>query len=518
MSYEFMNSLTDYVLSGHALLHVSTHEKDRAYNDIKKVGEEIERPVFVWSTAVGWSDSDGREKNAHQNPDQAVASILEIAGEGEGIFVLKEFGFYLQHHTFPECDRVIAHLDHIKEALCAQGITLVFLGTDFEVPEALKHDITEIDFSLPNNEQIENNISKACEGVQRSDGTKVEISEEHHDQVVSACRGMTEQQIMDRACLALRRHKDLNAEAVKTLLREKANVIRASGLLNYIEPPMGGLSIIGGYDVLKKHVILDKPCFTSDAREFGIEFPKGILMVGVPGCGKTVLSLAIASELGLPLLSFDVGCVMDGIVGESEKNMRQVIKLLESVAPAVLQIDEVEKAFGGAGSLDGGTSRRVFRSFLTWLSERTCPIYVVATANEIQSLPPEFSRKGRFDEIFGLDLPMQNERELIFKIHIDKRGRDSNDFNVKALAKRTDGFTGADIEEAVKMGLKIAFSSGGELTDAHLDVAVSTIVPLSKAEPERIDQIRDWVKTRAKEANPRSGNAKANNRKVTVKN
>lgn len=515
MSYEFMNRITDYIFSGHAILHVSTHERDRALQQIVNVSKEIDRPVYVWSTASGWKDADGNEAKPCQNPDQALEQIIEISGETGGIFVLKEFGFYMQHSTYPECDRVIAWLDDIKEILSVVGATVIILGTDFQIPEAMKHDITEIDFNLPDESQIELCINKSCEDVHYEDGSKLEVSQQFMPEIVNACRGMTQQQIIDRVCLAIRRHKDLDASAVKTLLREKANVIKSSGLLKYVEPPEGGLDTIGGYEVLKKHIRLDKPCFTNEAREFGIEFPKGIMMVGIPGCGKTILSLAIASELGLPLISFDVGCVMDSLVGESERNMREVIKLLESIAPCVLQIDEVEKAFGGAGSIDGGTSRRVFRNFLMWLNDRTCPVYVVATANEIESLPPEFSRKGRFDEIFGLDLPMEHERQEIFKIHINKRGRDSNNFDTTGLAKATEGFTGADIEESVKMGLKIAFSSGEELNDNHISVATQTIVPLSRAEPDKIETIQKWVETRAKKANPRE--TRRGNRRVTVK-
>jgi len=230
-----------------------------------------------------------------------------------------------------------------------------------------------------------------------------------------------------------------------------------------------------------------------------------------------LLTQAIAGEFGFPLIAMDVANLMSRYVGDSEGNMREAIRILERVAPCVLQLDEIEKGFGGVGDLDGGASRRVFGQFIKWLNDRTSPVYVVATANEVQSLPPEFSRKGRFDEIFGLDVPQEAERRTIFDIHLTKRGAQIGAADVEALAAATDGYTGADIEQSVKLGMKMAFSQGAALGVEHLMDAVKSIVPLSKTEPQRIQAIRDWCKTRARQANPepkRTGVKKQ--RKVTV--
>ncbi len=432
------------------------------------------------------------------------------------IFILKDFGYYLQYETYNKFDVVVSWLDNMKQVLSNVGQTIVFVGPVFNAPNILSQDITAIEFNLPDKEQIEKQIKFVCENVQTENGDKFEPNQSKMNDIIDACKGMTQQQTFDRVALALRKHKDFNCKAVKTILNEKASVIKASGLLTYIEPPEGGLAMVGGYEALKDHVRLDIPCFSEEAQEFGIDFPKGIMLVGIPGCGKTLLSLAIASEFNLPLISLDVGNVMDKYVGQSEANMREAIRFLERVAPCVLQLDEIEKGFGG-GDLDGGSSKRVFGTFLKWLNDRTAPVYVVATANEVQSLPPEFSRKGRFDEIFGLDLPNHTERKQIFNIHLTKRDRDSVEFCLEDFAKETNGFTGADIEQVIKLSLKIAFANNDPLNHFAIMKAIEEIIPLSKTEPQRIESIRSWCKTRAKQANPQEEKRTNNSaRRVTV--
>lgn len=516
---DFTTDFTDYVCSGHALLCVDTFEKDRAISDIAKIAKNIDRKVYIWSIAQGWKDTKGKSV-CDIVPASPIEEHLEAVFDfPEGVIcILRDFGGYVQHNTCEKYDVVIGWLDVLRKIISSVNQTIVFVGPDLNTPKALLHDITRIDFDLPNNEQIKERIEFVCGGVVQADGTEFKPDKKILPKVVSACRGMTSQQITDRVALALRKHKNLNLEAVRTITKEKAGVIRASGLLTYIEPPKGGLANVGGYDALKQHVLLDQPCFTKEARDFGIEFPRGLMLVGIPGCGKTLLSVAIASELGLPLVAMDVGNLMNKYVGESESNMREAIRMLENIAPCVLQLDEIEKGFGGTGDADGGASSRVFGTFIKWLNDRSSPVYVVATANQVQSLPPEFCRKGRFDEIYGLDIPALKEREEIFNIHLMKRGREPKDFDVEGLARSTNGYTGADIEQIIKLGLKIAFSSGGKLCQNHLDEAVPQITPLSKTEASRIAEIKKWCETHAKPANPPKKSQPPNlgGRKVTL--
>lgn len=515
----FKKDMSDYICSGHALLHIETFEKDRAISEIIEVAEIIDRKILIWSIAQGWTNEDGISV-CNVKPTAPVEDHLQaVLGFPEGIIcVLRDFGVYVRHETYPSYDIVIGWLDELRKIVASVHQTIVFVGPEFSTPKSLLHDITSVDFNLPDNNQIEERIDFVCSDVTKADGTKFEPNKDIIPQVIDACRGMTSQQTIDRVALALRKHKDLNEDAVKTIIREKAGVIRASGLMTYIEPPMGGLANVGGYNALKKHILLDQPCFTQEARDFGIEFPKGLMLVGVPGCGKTLLSLAIASELCLPLIAMDVGSIMDKYVGESETNMREAIKMLESISPCVLQLDEIEKGFGGTGDTDGGASRRVFGTFIKWLNDRNSPVYVVATANQVQSLPPEFCRKGRFDEIYGLDLPDLDERKAIFCIHISKRDREPKCFDINGLAKDTEGFTGADIEQSIKLGLKLAFSQNHQLTTDYLKKSITEIIPLSKTEEARIGEMRQWCSQHARPANPpnKIQPPKLSNRKVTL--
>ncbi len=526
---KFQNSFNDYVYSGHAILSVTTYEKTRAIQDICEAAKICKKLVWTWSICTGWEliqDLEGDEtyvypqdlepKNLQKitNPELCLQAIPKLAEDS--IFILKDFGFYLNYSTYPQCDVPISCLDELKEVVPNTRQTIVLIGPENDIPTCLRHDVTIIEFSLPDKEDIKNSIYFVCENVTGEDGQKIKIEMDNIEDIVDACKGMTQQQIIDRVSLSLRKHKNLNKEAVKTIINEKASVIKSSGLLEYIEPPSGGLKVVGGYGALKKHILLDKPCFHEKASEFGIEFPKGVLLVGVPGCGKTLLSTAVASEFGFPLVGMDIGNLMNKFVGQSESNMREAIKILESIAPCVLQIDEIEKGFGG-NSDDGGSSKRVFGSFLKWLNDHTSAVYVVATANNVSSLPPELFRKGRFDETFGLDLPEQQERADIFSIQIKNRNRQVENFDINKLGRITHGFTGSDIEQCVKLGLKIAFQRKEELKQSHIEIASEAIVPLLKSEPERIQEIQEWCKTRAKLANPKKETKqKTKNRQVTI--
>jgi len=513
----FKQSLQDYILSGHALLYVSTYEKERCASDVHDHCKEINKRTFVWSVSGNWTDILGNVIEGQGNclPQYVIPAISKMPENS--VFILKEFWPYVQNGVFNAWDIVISQICEIKEQLSHDGKTIIFLGPEFEIPNSLRHDITLIDFSLPDKEQIKNSIMFISEGVETGSDKKFKIDDSIMDDLIVSCQGMTACEITDRVALAIRKHKTINTDAIKTILREKASVIKSSGLLTYIEPPSGGLSNIGGYEILKRTILLDKPCFSDEAREFGIENPKGILEVGIPGCGKTEISKCIASEFNRPLIGLDVGSIMSSYVGSSENNMRQAIKVIESVAPCVLQLDEIEKGFGGQSDLDGGSSKRVFGTFLKWLSERKKPVYVVATANDISGLPPEFFRSGRFDSVFFLDLPNEQERKTILEIHLNRRNRDASLFDLNSLSEMTKDYTGSDLEQIVKVALKIAFCTDKKLKQDHLEMATQSVIPLAKIEPIRIQSIREWGLKHAKPANSQIEKvAEKRGRKVSV--
>jgi SpoVK/Ycf46/Vps4 family AAA+-type ATPase len=292
---------------------------------------------------------------------------------------------------------------------------------------------------------------------------------------------------------------------IPTILDEKKQIIRKSGMLEYYEQTED-VHDIGGLEVLKEWLAKRRHAFSSRAREFGLPLPKGILLIGVPGTGKSLTAKAVGRLWEMPLLRLDVGKIFAGLVGSSEENIRQVIHTAEAIAPAILWIDEIEKGFSGTGSSnmsDGGTTSRVFGSFITWLQEKRSPVFVIATANNVSQLPPELLRKGRFDEIFFCDLPSADERKQIFDIHIRKKNRDPSGFELDRLVSATGDFSGAEVEQAVVAALYDAFDAGGDLDTEGLLAALSDIVPLAVTMREQIEAMREWARTRARDASGR---------------
>ena len=286
------------------------------------------------------------------------------------------------------------------------------------------------------------------------------------------------------------------------MLSEKEQIIRKSGVLEYYHVNED-MKEVGGLAELKKWLTKRGKAFTPEAREFGLPEPRGILLLGIPGCGKSLTAKAISGMWQLPLLKLDVGKVFSSLVGSSEENVRRAIQTAESIAPSILWLDEIEKGFSGLGSsgqTDGGTTARVFGTFLTWLQEKKTPVFVVATSNNVSQLPPELLRKGRFDEIFYVDLPSKDERKDIFKIHFEKRKRDPQTYNLEKLAAITSGFSGSEIEEIIVSALYDAFDSGKQLEQGHIEAVVATMIPLSQTMEEQIRGIREWAKLRARRA------------------
>jgi SpoVK/Ycf46/Vps4 family AAA+-type ATPase len=294
----------------------------------------------------------------------------------------------------------------------------------------------------------------------------------------------------------------LSADDVQAVFAEKRQIIRKNVLLEYYSPA-DTFNEVGGLDNLKEWLRIRADAFSAEALEFGLPPPRGVLLLGVQGCGKSLCAKAVASAWQMPLLRFDMGRMFGSLVGSSEENVRRAIAVAESVAPAILWVDEIDKAFSGSqgsGTSDGGTTARVFGTFLTWLGEKTAPVFVVATANDISHLPPELLRKGRLDEIFFVDLPSEAERLEIFRVHIQKRGRDAAQFDLAALAASSEGFSGAEIEEAVNSALYEAFHAREELSTGFVESALRQTAPLSRTMDDQINRLRAWAEGRARPA------------------
>jgi len=368
----------------------------------------------------------------------------------------------------------------------------MFLGCRLKLPAELDHEVTRIDFALPGAEQLGDVLSGIISSA-KLQAPDDELSEA----VLNAALGLTTIEAENAFALSVVESGGLDPAIIS---REKARALKRNGLVEVIETKPS-LDAIGGLENLKRWLEIRKLAFSTEAKGFGLPAPKGLLIVGIPGTGKSLTAKATATAFGIPLLRLDMGKVFGGIVGQSEGNLRLVIQTAEAIAPCVLWIDEIEKGFSGTqGGGDGGTSARVFGSFLSWMQEKEKPVFVVATANDVSRLPPEFVRKGRFDEMFFVDLPTLGERALIWDIVIRKYGRKPHDFDSVVLAGASEQFTGAEIEAVFVEAMHAAFAADAEVTRKDLGNAITDTVPLAQQMDGEIARLRHWAKGRAREA------------------
>jgi len=371
-----------------------------------------------------------------------------------------------------------------------------------QIPEDLEKDITVVDFDLPGPPEFDALLSRIENDMAGNEKVQVNLDPVSREKLIKASLGLTLTEAENVFAKTLVTTRRLDGDQVDHVFAEKRQIIRKSGLLEYCDTEQN-LGSVGGMDALKAWLRKRSVALSDRAREFGLPPPRGILLLGVQGCGKSLTAKAIGHLWRVPLLRFDVGRVFGSYLGSSEENVRRAIKVAESVAPAVLWIDEIDKAFAGhsgSASSDAGTSARVFGTFVTWLSEKQRPVFVVATANDISVLPPELLRKGRFDEIFFVDLPTQTERREIFKIHIANRHRDPSSFDLDQMAQHSEGFSGAEIEETVVSALFDVFAESADLTTQAIVNSIRQTVPLSRTMEEEISRLRQWASGRARNA------------------
>ncbi|MCM8801180.1 MAG: AAA family ATPase [Candidatus Omnitrophica bacterium] len=484
------------------LLYIVSYEEERVSNLLSKLANERNKQFFIWTTTCGIHKFE--ELSRPEQPlkvDEQTRDPLNILNHIErqpypAIFLLKDFHPFLSDHT------VVRKLRDLVENLKQTYETIVILSPILNVPVELEKDIVVVDFELPNKEDLNQLLNEIIEVVSKSGEVKINLDSETREKLISAALGLTLTEAENAFARSIVVDKSLGPEDVEKILAEKEQVIRKSGILEYYHPAEK-LEDIGGLNSLKDWLIKRSVGFTEKAKEFGLPEPKGILLIGVQGCGKSLTAKAISSFWKLPLLRFDVGRVFSGIVGSSEENMRKAIRIAESVAPVILWIDEIEKSLSGvqsSGFSDAGTSARVFSTFLTWLQEKKKPVFVVSTANNISLLPPELLRKGRFDEIFFVDLPNFEERKEIFSIHLKKRKRDPKNYDLEILARESEGYSGAEIEQAVISALFDAFVEKRDINTEDILRNLKSSIPLSQTMREDIQALRDWARTRARPA------------------
>ena len=484
------------------ILYFVSSEEIRVQEMIGSIAQRRQKKVFEWSCTTGivlagTSIQSLKQRNpATKDPLLALDQVIEQIEPA--IFVFKDFHPFLTKNNVA----IIRKLKEIALHLKNSFKTIVIIAPITEIPTELEKEITLLNFPLPDRAELGALLDKIIEDVTQLGRVEIDLDEAGRERLLQASLGLTLGEAENVFAKIIVKDERLSADDVNEVFAEKQQIIRKSGLLDYYATDEN-FSNVGGLANLKDWLQKRAVAFSEEAREFGLPAPKGILLLGVQGCGKSLCAKAVSSLWQLPLLRFDMGRMFGSLVGSSEENIRRAIAVAESVAPAILWVDEIDKAFAGSqgsGMADGGTTARVFGTFLTWLSEKTAPVFVVATANDISQLPPELMRKGRLDEIFFVDLPAEAERQEVFRIHLAKRKRDPEAFDVAALSACSDGFSGAEIEEAVISALYDAFYSGQDLTTDHVLEALRQTVPLSKTMDEQIDRLRSWAEGRARNA------------------
>ncbi len=487
----------DLVKARYPLIYIVSHEEARVEESLRKLCVAREMRLEVWSITEGFCVvANGTGTRDIKDPLKALEHVNR--GEGRALYVLRDFHPYLKE------PRVVRRLRDLATSLRKTKRSLLILSPTQKLPPELEKSVSAVlDWELPNRAEIEAIARRLIPQAPPETQEQVESDPGFMERIVEAALGLTEIEAENVFAKSMVRTHTFDMD---TILAEKKQIIRKSGMLEYYEH-REEFSDIGGLETLKDWLVKRRHAFSERARDFGLPLPKGILLIGVPGTGKSLTAKAAGALWEMPLLRLDVGKVFAGLVGSSEENIRTVIRTAEAIAPAILWIDEIEKGFSGTGSSnmsDGGTTSRVFGSFITWLQEKETPVFVIATANDVSQLPPELLRKGRFDEIFFCDLPSNKERQQIFDIHLRKKNRDPAVFDIEKLVEATTDYSGAEVEQAIIAGLYDAFDTGDDLTTAGLVQSLSEIVPLSVTMRERIEAMRDWARTRARLASRRS--------------
>ncbi len=487
--------LSVLIQAQYPLIYLVTFEEERAEQTLAALAQQRpQRKLFTWTMTHGIVEY-GQPRNVTQHsstvsPEAAVE--WAIRQREPGIYVFKDL------HPFRDSPAVTRCLRDAIASFKGTQKTIILMSPVQQVPIELEKEVVVLDFPMPSMGELNQVLSHELD---RSKGEP--ITTEVREKLLKAALGLTQdeaEKVYRKARVVAGRLTDSEVEIV---LSEKKQLIKRNGILEYMEED-ATLDSVGGLEELKHWLKQRSNAFSERAREYGLPQPKGMLILGVPGCGKSLIAKTTSRLWGLPLLRLDMGRVYDGsMVGRSEANLRNALKTAESISPAILFIDEIDKAFGGSGGSadsDGGTSSRIFGSFLTWMQEKKSPVFVMATANRVERLPGEFLRKGRFDEIFFVDLPNAEERQEIFKIHLQKRRRDIERFDLDQLTKVCEGFSGAEIEQGLISAMYEAFAQGREFTQLDIIASIRATMPLSKTMSEQVTALRDWARQRARPA------------------
>ncbi|MFI4852125.1 ATP-dependent zinc metalloprotease FtsH [Gimesia chilikensis] len=488
------NTLELLIRSGNPFISIETLDEQRAQEVVQKVARGLKMTLYEWSATSGLCKSDhGKLKPAlvpGGKPDQALSFIHQ--NTDADIILFKDLGAYCRDSVVNRMLRDLMQTCHDKKS------TFILVDA-FPLPDEIKRFTVRYEIGWPDADELSAVIKQTYNRIKRESDSEITARLTRHEmeQLVLTLRGLSCSEVERVISSAILQDNDLNANDLPHVIEAKRTLLGSTGCLESIAVDVKPEEV-GGLSKLKDWLKLRRGGFTRQAQEFGIEPPRGVLMLGVPGSGKSLCAKMVASDWNMPLLRLDPGMLYQKFIGESESQLRQALSQAESMAPVILWIDEIEKAFASASasSSDGGLSKRMFGTLLAWMQDHRHPIFIIATANDISALPPELMRKGRFDEVFFVDLPNAASREQILKIHIQRRKRDSDQYDLRSLAAMADDFTGSELEQAVMSGLFAAFSENAELEDRHIASEIQKTRPLAVVMRERIAELRHWANNR----------------------
>jgi len=480
---KFNDDLTLFLKARYPILYINTIEEDRVEYIIRKnVKKNLNRSIYTWDFVDGYTNNPNNEGFAKRNPLQALELVEKLNSSTPALFLMKDFNRFLN-------DLAISRkLKNVSRILKLQPKTIIIIGSEISIPIELKDLITVLEFQLP----LENEISQELNRLVNS--LNLELDSLLLENLIKACQGLSLERIRRVLSKIIATYKTIDENSISILLNEKRQIISQTEILEYWDVNEK-ITNLGGLNNLKSWLKKRKTAFSVEATKYGLPTPRGLLLVGIQGTGKSFTAKAIANEWQLPLLKLDVGKLFGGIIGESESRLRQMINVAETISPCILWIDEIDKAFSHVEvNGDSGTTNRILATFISWLSEKTKPVFVIATANNIDVLPLEIIRKGRFDEIFFLDLPKKDEREEIFKIHIKEfRPNTWESFNYKKLAKLSESFSGAEIRQSIIEGMYQAFYQKREFTTDDICLAINELIPLAQLETSQTLKLQSWA-------------------------
>lgn len=480
---KFNSELNIFLKARYPVIYINTVEEDRIEYIIRKnVKINLKRSIYSWDFVDGYTNNPNNQGFGSRNPLQALELVERLNPETPAIFLLKDFNRFLNDLT------ISRKLRNLSRILKLQPKTIIIIGSELKLPIELQDLITILQFQLPTQEEINKELERLINSL------KITIDSQLFENLTRSCQGLSLERIRRVLSKIIATYKTINEESILILLSEKKQIISQTEILEYY-PVDEKFDNLGGLKNLKEWLQKRQTAFSLQATEYGLPTPRGLLLIGIQGTGKSLTAKAIANDWKLPLLKLDVGKLFGGIVGESESRLRQMINISETLSPCILWIDEIDKAFSHSqNNGDSGTSNRILGTFVSWLSEKTKPVFVIATANNIDLLPLEIVRKGRFDELFFLDLPQKEEREEIFKIHLEHfRPNTWKNFDYEKLAKITDAFSGAEIRQVIIEGMYQAFYENREFNTNDIELAITDLIPLANIESEQMLKLKKWA-------------------------